>query len=175
MAEAVATIDLRTLDLPAGGAVELTPRVPPIELRLGGQDYRVEPDAPQVDLRVVRSLSGLHLDLRADVVLVGPCWRCLEEARIPLHVRSSEFQEDGRAGGDDFDDDLDSAYVDADEVLDVAQWSRDAVAESVPATVLCRDDCPGLPTRYGERDEGEAVDPRWDALREVSERLRGEG
>ena len=62
--------------------------------------------------------------------------------------------------------------------LDVAGWARDAIAEAVPATILCREDCAGLcPTCGANRNAGDCgcvvveTDPRWDALREVSERL----
>jgi uncharacterized protein len=152
-------------------------RVPAVELRLGGQDYRVEPLEPEVELRVARSLSGVHLTLRTEVDLVGPCWRCLEEARVHLEVESDEFAAEGRPAGAPFDEDLDSAYVD-DLHLDVAGWARDAIAEAVPATVICREDCAGLcPTCGANRNEVDCgcvaveTDPRWGALRELSERL----
>jgi uncharacterized protein len=155
--------------------------VRPVALRLGGQDYRTEPAEPEVEVRVTRSLSGIHLTLRTEVDLVGPCWRCLEEARIHLEVESAEFAAEGRPTDAPFDEDLDSAYV-ADRVLDLAAWARDAIAEAMPATVLCRDDCAGLcPTCGANRNEVDCgcvvveTDPRWDALRELSERLGRDG
>ena len=158
MAQAVATVDLRALDLAAGAEARRRLRVPPVELRLGGQDYRTEPESPEVEL-------------------VGPCFRCLEEARVRLAVESEEFAAEGRPAGAPFDEDLDSAYVE-DLRLDVAGWARDAIAEAVPATVLCREDCAGLcPTCGANRNDVDCgcvvveTDPRWDALREISERL----
>ena len=63
----------------------------------------------------------------------------------------------------------------------MATWARDAVAEAVPATLLCRADCAGLCPHCGTNlNEGscdceeDTSDPRWDALREVAERLRRE-
>jgi uncharacterized protein len=177
MAEVLATIDLRALDLAPGAETRLRVRVPGVGLRLGGQEYRVEPAEPEVRLRVSRSLSGVHLGLATEVELIGPCWRCLEEARARLTVESDEFQAEGRDPDAPFDDDLDSAYVE-DGRLDVAGWARDAIAEAVPATVLCREDCAGLcPTCGANRNEvdcgcvADETDPRWDALRELSERL----
>jgi uncharacterized protein len=177
MAEAAGTLDLRALDLAPGSETRLRVRVPAMALRLGGLDYRVEPSAPEVEVRVARSPSGVHLALRAEVDLVGPCWRCLEDARARLAVESDEYAADGRPPGAPFDDDLDSAYVD-DLRLDVAGWARDAIAEAVPATILCREGCAGLcPTcgaNLNEADCGCVVvesDPRWDPLRELSERL----
>ncbi len=177
MAEAVERIDLRALDLAPGAETRLRLRVPVAALRLGGQDYRVEPPEPEVELRVARSLSGVHLALRTEVDLVGPCWRCLEEARVHLLVESDEFAAEGRPPDAPFDEDLDSAYVEALR-LDVAGWARDAIAEAVPATILCRDDCAGLcPTCGANRNAVDCgcvvveTDPRWDALRELSERM----
>lgn len=170
-------IDLRALDLAPGAETRLRVRVPPIDLRLGGQDYRVEPAEPEVEVRVTRSLSGVHLALHAEVDLVGPCWRCLEEARVHLVVEGDEFAAEGRPAGAPFDEDLDSAYVEG-QSLDLAGWARDAIAEAVPATVLCREDCAGLcPTCGANRNEADCgcvvvdTDPRWDPLRELSERL----
>jgi uncharacterized protein len=174
---AVETIDLRALDLAPGSETRLRIRVPAVELRLGGQGYRVEPPEPEVELRVARSLSGVHLTLRTEVELVGPCWRCLEEARARLAVVGEEFAAEGRPADAPFDEDLDSAYVEGLR-LDVAGWVRDAIAEAVPATVLCREDCAGLcPTCGANRNRMDCgcvvveADPRWDALRELSERL----
>jgi DUF177 domain-containing protein len=174
---AVEIIDLRALDLAPGSETRLRVRVPAVELRLGGQDYRVEPPEPEVDLRIARSLSGVHLTLRTEVELVGPCWRCLEEARVRLAVESEEFAAEGRPADAPFDEDLDSAYVE-DLQLDAAGWARDAIAEAVPATILCREDCAGLcPTCGANRNVVDCgcvvveTDPRWEALREISERL----
>jgi uncharacterized protein len=180
MAEAVETIDLRALDLAPGSEARLAVRVPAVELRLGGQDYGVEPAEPEVELRVARSLSGVHLSLRTRVTLAGPCWRCLGDARVELSVESDEFAAEGRPPGAPFDEDLDSAYVE-DRRLDLAGWARDAIAEAVPATILCREDCAGLcPTCGADLNRGDcgcvtvATDPRWDALRDLSERMARE-
>jgi uncharacterized protein len=132
-------------------------------------------------VRVARSLSGLHLALRTAVDLVGPCWRCLEEARARLEVESAEFAADGRPPNAAFDDDLDSAYVQGRR-LAVADWARDAIAETVPGTILCREGCAGLCPTCGANRNGvdcgcvaAETDPRWDALRGLSERLSREG
>ena len=148
-------------------------RVPAVDLRLGGQHYRVEPPEPEVELRIGRSLSGVHLSLRTEVELVGPCWRCLEAARVRLAVESEEFAAEGRPADAPFDEDLDSAYV-QDLRLDVAGWARDAIAEAVPATILCREDCAGLCPQCGQ-DLNEAQcgcevvvsDERWAKLKDL--------
>lgn len=178
MAQEADRLDLRALDLAPGAVVRLPARTPPVALVIGGQEHRTEPERPDLELEVGRSLSGLHLRLRGDAELVGPCVRCLEEARAPLTVDTSEFVADDRPDDAPFDEDLDSQYV-VEGVLDVAEWARDAIAEAVPATLLCRADCAGLCPHCGTNlNEGscdceeDTSDPRWDALREVAERLR---
>lgn len=172
----VTHIDLRALDLAPGAAERRHLRVPPVTLRLGGEDYVTEPASPEVDLEVSRSLSGLHMRLRTSVVLEGPCFRCLAPSRVPITVDATEFEAEGR-DGEDFDDDFDSVYVE-DRVLDVALWARDSIAEAVPATILHAEGCAGLcPICGADRNEvacdcaEDTTDPRWDALRAVAERL----
>jgi uncharacterized protein len=177
VAGGVARLDLRSLDLRPGAAWRRELTLAPVELRLGGQDYAVEPREPVVDLQVSRSLSGLHLRLRTAVDLEGPCWRCLEPARVHLDVEATEFVADDRDSDAPFDEDLDSAYVE-DGVLDLELWARDSIAEAVPATILHDEDCRGLcPTCGADLNvttcgcSTEAVDPRWDALRALAERM----
>lgn len=175
-----ATVDLRSLDLSSGAATRLRLRVPPVALRLGGQDYVTEPAEPEVELEISRSLAGLHFRLRTHAELTGPCWRCVGPARVAVAVDSSEFAADGRTPEDPFDEDFDSAYVE-EGALDVETWARDAIAEALPAAILCRDDCAGLCPSCGA-DLNVAgcdcvaapTDSRWDALRGLSERLAQE-
>lgn len=171
-----APIDLRPLGLDTGAAVELAVPLTPIALRLGGQDYTID-GAPDADLTVSRSLSGLHLRLRVSGDLLGPCWRCLDDARVPIEIDAREFLAAGRDPDARFDEDLDSVYVEDDHV-DVALWVRDAFAEAVPPTVLCREDCAGLCPGCGVNRNTtscdcarEESDPRWDRLREIADRL----
>lgn len=180
MDERVATVDLRSLDLSSGAAIRLRLRVPPVALRLGGQDYVTDPPGPEVDVEVSRSLAGLHFRLRAHADLAGPCWRCVGPARVGVGIDTSEFAADGRGPDDPFDEDFDSAYV-VDNALDVATWTRDAIAEELPAAILCREDCAGLcPTCGADLNAAacdcvqEPSDSRWDALRGLSERLAQE-
>jgi len=128
---------------------------------------------------VVRALSGLHLRLRTAGELVGPCWRCLGDARVAVAMDATEFAADGRPPDAPFDDDLDSVYLE-DGRLDVKTWLRDSVVDALPATILCREECEGLCATCGTpRADGcdcvqEVTDPRWSALGEISERLKRE-
>jgi uncharacterized protein len=176
----VTTLDLRALDLAPGAATRIPVRPPAVDLVIGGMEHRTDPERPELDLEVSRSLSGLHMRLRGALDLTGPCVRCLEPARVHLEVDTSEFVADGRPPDAPFDEDFDSAYVD-DGTLDVALWARDAIAEAVPATLLCREDCAGLcPVCGTDLNLGtcdcavDTTDSRWDALRELAERLTDE-
>lgn len=174
-----AVLDLRALRLDAGAAIprELPVAVEP--LTIGGQEYVVDPPAPTARVELSRSLSGLHARLRLEARLVGPCWRCVEPARVPLRVDAREFQAAGREDAEEFDEDLDSAHL-SDERLDLGAWVRDALAEVVPPAILCREDCAGLcPTCGADLNAGGCgcapapADSRWAALRDLAERLEG--
>lgn len=165
--------DLGSLDVGVGGAKGLDLRVPVEDFELAGQRYAIEPASPSVRLDVVRSIGGRHLRIRTDVALVGPCWRCLEEARIPLAIDGTEFAGDGTIQSVSEDEELVSEYVAGDE-LELDRWLRDTIAEAVPPTLLCgREDC--AEPSAGDGEGTEDVDPRWAPLEELAERLRKEG
>jgi DUF177 domain-containing protein len=71
-------------------------------------------------------------------------------------------------------DDLTSPYV-QDGVLDLQGWARDALALSLPANLVCRDDCAGLCPVCGtnlndagaEHGHEREPDPRWAALSQL--------
>jgi DUF177 domain-containing protein len=173
-------IDLRALELSSGAAAELRLPVEVEPVVLGGQRYETRPGAPEARVDVSASASGHAFRLRARALLVGPCWRCLEEARAPLSVDSREFAAANRPPEAPLDEDLDCAYLERDR-LDVGTWLRDALVEAMPARIVCRDDCPGLCPTCGASLAGgpcgcppPAADPRWDALGAFAERLRQE-
>jgi uncharacterized protein len=176
-----ATLDLRSLDLAPGEARELEVPVPIGELTIGGQRYVTDPPAPVARIEVSQSASGWHMRLRVQASLTGPCWRCLEPARVGLSADVRDFAAFGREGAAGFDEDLDCEYL-AGDALDVGAMARDALVDLIPAMILCRDDCRGLcPTCGANLNDGAcdcpppARDSRWDALRGVAERLREEG
>ena len=112
----------------------------------------------------------------ADVTLRGPCWRCLEDTAIAVAVETHTYDESTAT-----EDELRSDYLE-DEVVAVARWLRDSVAEALPQTILCRDDCAGLCAGCGADLNAaacdcppEAPDPRWGPLAELAERLREPG
>jgi DUF177 domain-containing protein len=163
------SFDLATLSLSAGEARRLELDVAIGQLAFGGQTYAAESDPVHVTLDVTRTTGrGYAMRLRFETPLTGPCVRCLEDAHQRISVESREV--DQPAGGDD----LASPYVDGD-VLDVAAWTRDALALATPDQVLCRPDCAGLCPICGidlnaagpEHAHERAPDPRWAKLREL--------
>ena len=136
-------------------------------LTLGGQRYTAD-GAAHVRLDVSRTTVGYSLRLRADVLLEGPCMRCLESADRTVAIDAREVDQPG--GGED----LTSPYLDGDE-LDLRAWTRDAVALALPAQIVCTEECRGLCGVCGENlnaaspdhSHEPAPDPRWAALREL--------
>jgi uncharacterized protein len=160
--------DLGQLRLSSGEGARAALVVPVDAFELGGQRYEVSGGAVDAALDVSHTTSGYSLRLRFDTELDGPCMRCLEPAGRGVEVDAREVDQPG--GGDD----LRSPYLE-DEQLDVGAWARDALALTLPAQILCRDDCLGLCPVCGENlnevgpdhaHEPEP-DPRWAALREL--------
>lgn len=169
MAAQTHDFDLAGLRLSAGEGRRLTLEVPVAPLELGSETYRAEPDPLGVELDVSRMTGGGYaLRLSFDAEVAGPCMRCLGPAAPRLEVQAREVDRPG--GGEE----LDSPYV-HDETLDLASWTRDALALALPAKVLCREGCAGLcPVCAADLNEAgpehrheSAPDPRWAKLREL--------
>ena len=161
--------DLARLRLSSGEGRRIDLDVPLEPFAFGGQTYA--PDEPLVPVRLDVSRmtgGGYALRLRLSAALTGPCMRCLDPAALRVQVEAREVDLPG--GGEE----LSSPYV-RDEVLEVADWARDAVALAMPAQVLCRADCAGLCPVCGENlntagpEHGHEPepDPRWAKLREL--------
>lgn len=170
-------LELRSLDLPPGGAWRVEARVPVAPLTLGGQTYASVPPEPVMRLDASRGIgAGWYFRLRGGTTLEGPCWRCLSDARVPLAVDVTEVSDPQTD-----DPEMQSLYVRGGRLM-VAEWARDAVAEAIPPTILCREDCAGLcPTCGADRNAGPCgcgappADSRWSGLADIAERLRGTG
>jgi uncharacterized protein len=177
-------IDLQRLDLTPGAGARVDVPVALEPITLGGQAYACEPPEVPVRVDVGASGSGMGLRLRFATTLRGPCQRCLAPSDVAVQVDAREFQASGRSDADEPDDDLDCEYLSgpARMDLDVAAWARDAMAEVLPMSVLCRDECAGLCARCGaDLNAGpcgcsdDEPDPRWAALEQLRERLGGTG
>jgi uncharacterized protein len=169
MAAVTHDFDLAGLRLSTGEGRRLDLAVPIEPLVLGSETYTAEPQPLPVELGVSRMTGGGYaLRLRFAASVVGPCMRCLGEARPQVEVEAREVEQPN--GGEE----LDSPYVEG-ETLDLAAWVHDTFALALPAKVLCRADCAGLcPVCAADLNEAgpdhrheSTGDPRWAKLREL--------
>ena len=164
------TFDLRSLRLRSGDQgrerveIELEP------LALAGQEYEPRPNPVPAELAVTRASSGTVLELAFDVSLHGPCFRCLQDAELPLSLRLREYG----AAKPESEDEL-TEYLEDDRV-DLSVWARDAIALALPDQILCREGCAGLCPVCGKdlnaephEHAEEVADPRWAALESLRE------
>ncbi len=169
MAAPIDSFDLGALRLTSGEgrALDLDVRAEPFVL--GSDTYAVEPAVVPVRLDISRTTGqGYALRLRFTTALRGPCMRCLESAEPSYDVDAREISQPG-AG-----EELDSPYVEGG-ILDLAAWTRDALALNLPRAILCREDCPGLCPVCGANlnmagsDHGHEPQPdaRWAKLSEI--------
>jgi uncharacterized protein len=182
------TFDLGGLRLTSGEGRRLDLSVAIEPFSFAGERYPVEPALVPVRLDVSRTTGdGYALRMRFEASIVGPCMRCLEPAAPTFAVDAREVWQGNEARATRAEpagrsrhkqepdtDELVSPYVE-DGVLDLQGWARDALALTVPANLLCREDCAGLcpvcganlneagPGHHHEREP----DPRWAALSEL--------
>jgi uncharacterized protein len=160
--------DIGRLGLSSGEGRRLELDVPVADFDFGGQRYRIPGGAVAAMLDVSHTTTGYSLRLRLETPLEGPCMRCLEEAGQLVSVDAREVDQPG--GGEE----LSSPYLE-EEQLDVAAWTRDALALALPTQIVCREDCLGLCSVCGENLNEAGLDhaherepdPRWAALREL--------
>lgn len=150
--------DLRSLRF--GDASEVW-RGLPVEVepfRIGGQDYRVDGDAVQLQLTLSRVDQQWTAAASLKTVVHGPCFRCLEDAVLGVEASAEEYVRSGESAGvEDGDEGYVSGYI-----LQADALVRDMIAAALPATILCREDCRGLCPVCGENLNA-AVDHRHEA------------
>ena len=167
------SFDLRSVKLRSGeehrDEVELD--LAPFEY--GGQRYVPVPETVPAELVMTRASTGTVFKLRFHARLHGPCYRCLGDAVVDIPVNAREYQ--ATSPGDS--DELRTPYV-VESRLDLETWARDAIALALPEQILCRPDCAGLCATCGKdlnvephTHEEERLDPRWEALAQLREKL----
>jgi DUF177 domain-containing protein len=166
----VTTFDLRTLRLRSGDQARERVEIELEPLVLGGQAYEPAPNPAPAELTVTRASSGTVLELTFAVTLEGPCFRCLQDAELPLSLALREYEALKPEG-----DEEQTEYLD-DDRLDLSAWGHDAIALALPDKILCRDDCAGLCPLCGKdlnvephEHTVETVDPRWEKLSRLRE------
>jgi len=163
------SFDLARLGLTAGEGRRLDLHVEVPAFVFGGERYAVSPAQVPVRLDVSRTTgSGYVLRLRFAATLDGPCMRCLGPAAPEFLVDAREVFQPG--GGEE----LSSPYLAEDGELEVADWSRDALALALPAAIVCRGECRGLCPQCGanrnedpEHAHEREPDARWAKLSEL--------
>ena len=168
MASRTDQYDLGRLQLSSGMGRQVDLSVQLEAFEFGGQRYAAQASLTPVVLDVSRTVAGYALRLRFESTLDGPCVRCLEAADVTIQVDERQIDQPGE------DEDLSSEYLTGDE-LDVHAWARDALALSLPAQIVCREDCLGLCPVCGAdlnsagpgHAHEEAPDPRWAKLSEL--------
>ena len=131
-----------------------------------------------VEGRARRLRAGVELGGELRTRLSVSCGRCLKKLELPVNVRFSERfvpavdwrneeQHELR------EEDLDLALFDG-EAIELDDVVREEIMLAVPGHVLCEDNCKGLCPVCGiDRNvsackcESEAVDPRWEKLKEL--------
>jgi DUF177 domain-containing protein len=169
----VTTFDLRQAKLRPGEEYRDEQEITLSPYELGGQRYLPVPEKVNAELVINRGTSGTTFELNFPVRLHGPCYRCLNDAVLDLSIHAREYQATSPGEADE----LKTPYV-VDNQLRLSAWARDAIAVELPQQILCRPDCAGLCAVCGEdlnenphEHEDERVDPRWEALEGLREKL----
>lgn len=169
MTERTDKFDLGRLRLTSGEGRTLGLAVELGRFDFGAEQYAIASEPVPVVLGVSKMTgAGIALRLRFSAALVGPCMRCLGPASPAFTVDAREVNQPG-AG-----EELQSPYVDDDDVLDLGTWARDAYVLALPQQLLCRPECAGLCAECGadlnadlDHHHEREPDPRWAALREL--------
>jgi uncharacterized protein len=166
------TLNLRTIKLRSGEQCQDVKQTALEPLDLGGQRYLPVPEEVPAELTLTRASTGTVFELRFDVRLHGPCYRCLEDAVLELPISAREYQATNPES-----DEMRTPYLERDN-LDLSAWARDALALELPDKILCRPDCAGLCPICGKNLNDEPhehaepkSDSRWAALAELKDRL----
>jgi uncharacterized protein len=146
----------------------------PAPADLGIEVLHVPEGSPvEFDLRLEAVMEGVLVTGTARAGLSGECVRCLETIEREL---DADFQELFVYDDKDVADEEDEISRLEGDLVDLEPLLRDAVVLALPFRPLCREDCPGLCPECGARladDPGhqheDAIDPRWAALRELTE------
>ncbi len=122
-----------------------------------------------IELRLEAVMEGVLATGTASVLLKGECVRCLREIDEQDVIDIQELWL--------YEGATEEEYQLEDELLDLEPVLRDAVVLALPLNPLCDPECPGLCSQCGIRladdpdhTHGEAIDPRWAALNQLTDR-----
>ncbi len=136
---------------------------------LGHDVYGVpEGSTVTLELRFEAIMEGVLATGTASAQVTGECVRCLDEIGEDLTIDLQELFYFEGATEDDF--------AVEDDMLDLEPPLREAVLLALPRDPWCGPDCPGLCPECGarladdpEHTHGEAIDPRWASLSQLTD------
>jgi uncharacterized protein len=157
------------------GATRALQRVVPAPADLGLELISVPVGSDlELDLTLTSVSEGVYVSGHVRGSLAGECGRCLEEIAESFDVSVAELFAYADSTTEETTDEDEVGRMQGD-LLDLEPAVRDAVVLTLPANPVCKPDCPGLCTECGARladlpadHSHEAVDPRWAALRNLS-------
>jgi uncharacterized protein len=121
-------------------------------------------------LRLESVTEGVLVSGTVTTTAAGECGRCLRPITVDLDVTIQELFAYPDSTTDATTDDDEIGRLQGD-LVDLEPAVRDAVVLALPATPLCRDDCPGLCPECGahwddlpEDHHHRQDDPRWAVL-----------
>lgn len=136
---------------------------------------------PRVTARMQQSDSRVIVRGEVSAELQLECDRCLKSVPVPVscsfeveYVTPDTYPADPAA--ELLDEDLSLSVFDGD-VIDIDELVREQVLLTLPAQVLCQQECKGLcPECGGDRNDADCkcqeadLDPRWAGLKEIVNR-----
>ena len=155
----------------------------------GGIDYWDQIYSPLSDLSVkvtaFRNEGRIVAEIAVEVEIEAPCARCLEPARTRLKgalryifsLRHEREEDSSGKTNKERDGDEEMILLDSwEDEINLSQIIWETLVTSLPATLLCKQDCLGLcPSCGANLNEGNCSckkdnsDPRFDVLRKFME------
>ncbi|UQU66205.1 DUF177 domain-containing protein [Couchioplanes caeruleus] len=129
----------------------------------------------ELDLSLTSVSEGVYVSGTVRGSLSGECGRCLNEISESFEVPLAELYAYADSTTEETTDEDEVGRMQGD-LIDLEPAVRDAVVLTLPTNPVCRPDCPGLCPECGVHFDDlpadhshEEVDPRWAALRNVSQ------
>ncbi|SDT77585.1 YceD family protein [Actinoplanes derwentensis] len=157
------------------GATRALNRVVPAPADLGVEMISVPVGSDlTLDMSMTSVSEGVYITGAVRGSLTGECGRCLNEIDKSFAVTIAELFAYADLPTEETTEDDEVGRMSGD-LLDLEPAVRDAIVLTLPTTPLCRPDCPGLCPDCGVHFDDlpadhshEEVDPRWAALRNLS-------
>jgi uncharacterized protein len=158
------------------GATRALKRVVPAPADLGLELISVpEGSDVELDLTLTSVSEGVYVSGNVRGSLTGECGRCLDEITESFDVPVAELFAYADSTTEETTDEDEVGRMQGD-LLDLEPAVRDAVVLTLPTNPVCRPDCPGLCPDCGAHladlpadHSHEVADPRWAALRDLSD------